>query len=141
MRANPEYAEACYDLANALFQAGQAAEAIAQGKRALGLQPSNPAIQNRVAWMLATAAPASLRGGPAAVGLALHANAQAGGDNPEVLRTLAAAYAQAGEFPSAVQAIQAAQKLAGAGTDFSLAASLSRELKLYQAGQPYRALP
>ena len=50
--------------------------------------------------MLATCPQASLRNGIEAVKLAERANQLAGGKNPAVLCTLAAAYAEAGNFPT-----------------------------------------
>jgi tetratricopeptide (TPR) repeat protein len=137
LAADPSSAEACYDLSNALYQDGQAAEAIAEGKRVLSLQPSNPEIQNRLAWMLATATQPGLRDGPAAVELALRANAGTGGDNPEVLRTLAAARAQAGDYQEALEAAQTALQLTGTEGNASLVGELQKEIKLYQGKQAY----
>jgi len=136
LRIDPAYADALFDLANALFQQGHAGEAIADAQAALELQPANPAVQNDLAWMLAAASPTSLRNGDKAVQLAIQATQASGGDNPVVLRTLAAAYAQAGQFKTAVQAAQKALQLAQADSNTALAAALSREIKLYEAERP-----
>jgi tetratricopeptide (TPR) repeat protein len=134
LRINPDLAEAHYNLANALLRQGQTGEAIAQLKRAFDLQPRNVAIENSMAWMLATAPQAALRDGARAVELAEQATRATGGGNPIILRTLAAAYAQAGRFPDAVQTAQKALELAQANS--ALGGALLREIKLYQAGQP-----
>jgi tetratricopeptide (TPR) repeat protein len=138
LRLDPSHVAAHYNLANDLFQQGQAAEAIAHARQALGLQPANPAIQNTLAWMLAAAPQPSLRDGARAVQLATLASQSSGGGNPVILRTLAAAYAQAGQFPIAVQAAQRALQLAEAQSNPTLTASLLREIKLYNAATPYR---
>jgi tetratricopeptide (TPR) repeat protein len=151
VRINPAYPEARYDLGNALLQQGDAAAAIAQMKIAWQLQPSNPTIENALAWMLATASPTSLRDGARAVQLATQAIRTAGGNNPVILRTLAAAYAQEGQCPNAVHAAQRALQLVqaqqGRGGDrrsaeggqdgTALASALSREIELYKAGSPF----
>jgi Flp pilus assembly protein TadD len=64
---------------------------------------------------------------------------QSSGGNPIVLRTLAAAYAQAGQFPDAVQTAQRALQLAQARADTTLAAALRREIALYEARRPFPA--
>jgi tetratricopeptide (TPR) repeat protein len=141
VRINPAYAEAHYNLGNALLRDGQAAEAIPQIQKALELQPANLAIQNTLAWILATASQPSLRDGPRAVELAAQASQAAAGSNPVILRTLAAAYAQAGQFPNAVQTAQKALQLAPAQSNANLANALLREIKLYEAAQPFRETP
>jgi tetratricopeptide (TPR) repeat protein len=137
LQINPAYVEAQNDLGNALLRQGRTVEAIAAIQRALELQPSNALIQNNLAWMLATAPQASVRNGPRAVQLAAQASQSSGGNNPMILRTLAVAYAGAGEFPNAIQAAQKALQLAEAQSNTKLANALLREIKLYQAGRPY----
>jgi predicted Zn-dependent protease len=107
-------------------------------EKALRLQPANPAIQNSLAWMLATAPQPSLRDGARAVQLATQATQSGGGANPVILRTLAAAYAQAGQFPNAVNTAQKALQLAQAQSNTALVAALPREIRLYEAATPYR---
>jgi len=136
LKIDPAYAKAHYNLGRALFQQGQSEEAIAQMQRALDLQPSNPSIEIDLAWMLAAASQSSLRNGGMAVQLATQASQATGGNNPSMLRTLAAAYAQAGDFSNAVQTAQRALQLAPSNA--ALAGALQREIKLYKAGQPYR---
>jgi hypothetical protein len=55
-----------------------------------------------------------------------------GGKNPNVLRTLAAAYAEEGKYPDAVQTARSASQLVGTG---ELADTLRRDIKLYETGQ------
>lgn len=135
LRLNPADAAAQYNLGKALLQGGQIAEAIAQFRKALDLDPSNATIENTLAWMLAAAPQDSLRDGAGAIELATRANQAAGGGNPVALRTLAAAYAQAGRHSDAVQTAQKALELAQAGS--VLAGALAREIKLYQTGHAY----
>jgi tetratricopeptide (TPR) repeat protein len=136
-RLNPAQVETHVSLGAALLEQGQAGEALGQLQKAYELEPANLSIENRLAWLLATAAQPSLRDGVRAVQLASQASQSAGGDNPAIFRTLAAAYAQAGQYPSAVEAAQKALDLAQTASDTALAEALRREIKLYQAGQPY----
>ena len=69
--------------------------------------------------------------------LARQANQETGGENPVILHTLAAACAEAGQFPEAVEAAQHALRLAQAQSNTTLAGVLQSELRLYQAGSPF----
>jgi protein O-mannosyl-transferase len=133
----PDFAPAHDNLGNALLQKGRVSEAIAHFQKALQLQPANPTIQNNLAWILATFPDASLRNGPKAVELARQANALTGGKNPIFLRTLAAAFAEAGRFGDAVLAAKNAIELAQAEGQQNLVAQLNDELKHYEAGNSF----
>ena len=91
-------------------------------------------------WMLATCPQASLRNGIEAVRLAERANQLAGGKNPVILTTLAAAYAEAGRFPEAIETGQHALHLAEAQSNTALAGALQSQLKFYQAGIPFHGV-
>jgi len=71
------------------------------------------------------------------VELAQRANQLAGGGNPVILRTLAAAYAEAGRFPEAVETAQHALQLAETPSNTALADVIRSQMKLYQAGIPF----
>jgi tetratricopeptide (TPR) repeat protein len=137
LELNPDDENSHLNLGQAFLQQRKMVQAISQYQEALRLKPADPAIQNLLAWLLATAPDASLRDGGKALQLALQANQETGGDNPAALHTLGAAYAEAGKFPEAVEAAQHALRLAGAHTNTALAATLQSELKLYQAGKAY----
>ena len=132
----PDYAEARYNLGNALLRQGDAAEAISCYQKALAIKPDYMEVQNNLALVLATCPQASLRNGIEAVRLAGRANQLVGGKNPAVLCTLAAAYAEAGRFPEAIETAQRALQLAEAQSNTTLAEALQSQLKLYQAGIP-----
>jgi tetratricopeptide (TPR) repeat protein len=112
-------------------------EAIAQYQKALEIKPADPVLQNNLAWVLATGSEASLRNGGKALELARSANLLTGGENPIILHTLAAAYAEVGRFPEAVETAQHALRLAEAQSNSGLAGALQSELKLYQADRPW----
>ena len=112
LKIDPDCHQAHFNLGFALFQQGEAGEAVAQVQRALELEPSNPNFQSQLAWMLATAPQTALRNGARARQLATQANEINGGNNALVLRTLAAAQAETGEFSTAVQTGRKAQELA-----------------------------
>ena len=125
LQLNPDYAEAHNNLGNALLQKGRVSEAIAHFQQALQLEPADPRIKNNLAWLLATCPEASLRNGNKAVELAPQANELTGGENPIILHTLAAAFAEAGRFSEAVETAQRALHLAGAQSNTRLAGATS----------------
>jgi tetratricopeptide (TPR) repeat protein len=133
----PDNAMASFDLGNVLLQQGQIKEAIAQFQTALTIKPDYVDALNNLAWILATGPEASLRNGNKAVELAERANQLAGGTNPVILCTLAAAYAEAGRFPEATATVQSALRLAEAQSNPALVGLLQSQLKLYQVGMPY----
>jgi len=139
LQIKPDDANAHNDLGTALLEKGRIKEAITHLQKALEIKPADPAIQNNLAWLLATCPEPPLRNGNKAVELARQANALTGGENPIILHTLAAACAEAGRFPEAVDTAQRASRLAEAQSNPMLAAQLQFELKLYQAGKPFHA--
>jgi Flp pilus assembly protein TadD len=139
LQIKPANVEAHNNLGNAFVQKGNVTEAIAHFQKALQLEPAQPTIQNNLAWLLATCPEASLRDGAKAVELARQANALAGGKNPNFLRTLASALAEAGRYSEAVESAQRALPLAGAQSNTTLAGQLQAEMQLYQAGSPFHS--
>jgi tetratricopeptide (TPR) repeat protein len=137
LRLDPANENAHINLGNAMIEKGESGGAIAEMQKALDLQPANPSFQNKLAWILATAAQSSVRDGARAVKLAEQASQSAGGNDPDFLRTLAAAYAQAGESSRAVQTAGKALQLAEAKASAALAGHLRREIELYRAGHAF----
>jgi hypothetical protein len=91
--------------------------------------------------LLATSPEASLRNGPKALALARQLDRLSGGNNPALLDTLAAAYAENGQFPEAVDAAQRALALALSQNNPALENTLRQHIKLLQAGSPLRSAP
>ena len=90
-----------------------------------------------MAWFLATCPDATLRNGPEAVRLASHACAVTGRGNPELLDTLAAAYAEAGKFPEAINVAQEAIAVARAAGNAAAANQAENLLGFLRAGRPF----
>jgi type IV pilus biogenesis/stability protein PilW len=132
------YADARNNLGAALMSAGRMAEAVGEYWKVLETQPENVEALNRLAWALATGPEASLRDGASSVALAQKAVRLAGGENPLMLRTLAAAYAEAGRYAEAVATARDALQLAVRQKNDALAATLQTELELYQMDTPLR---
>jgi tetratricopeptide (TPR) repeat protein len=136
LQINPDYAQVHNNLGLVLLKRGSMDEAAAHFQKALQLDPGNPQVLNTVAWVLATCPQASLRNGDKAVQLAQRASDLAGGNNPAILRTLAAALAEAGRFSDARRTAQEAMDLARALGQQDLAGKLDLELRRYEAGLP-----
>jgi Flp pilus assembly protein TadD len=139
LQIEPDSAEAHINLGNALLTKGRMDEAIVQYQKALQIEPDNTEAQNNLAWVLATCPQASLRNGNKAVALAQRANQLTGDGNPVVIGTLAAAYAEAGRFPEAVETAQRALQLAETQSNTALADAIRSQLKFYQAGIPFHS--
>jgi len=133
----PDYANAHNNLANALRQKGIIKEAIEHYEAALKSEPGSILVENNLAWLLATSADPTVRNGARAVELAGRATRATGGNDPVILHTLAAAYAENGEFPKAIEAARHAIELADEHGIPDLAESLRNKIVLYQAGSPY----
>src|SRR2546423_1274109 len=133
----PDYANAHNNLANSLRQTGRIEEAVHEYESALKSEPESILAQNNLAWLLATSSNAAVRDGAKAVRLAEQADRLSGGNDPIILHTLAAAYAENRQFPEAVEAAKRALELADANGITSLAESLRSKLALYRAGSPY----
>jgi protein O-mannosyl-transferase len=85
--------------------------------------------------LLAASPDPGLRNGLRAIGLAQRADQLSKGKNPLILGTLAAAYAEAGQFGDAVKTIDRALPLAAG--DSALASALQKQEALYKEGKPF----
>ncbi len=144
LEIDPTYTPAYYNLGNALFQKGQIDEAINEYEAALKTQPNNMMLQNNLAhaiWTLATSPDSSKRNGAKAVEFAQTADQFASNNNPIILRVLAAAYAESGHFPEAIETAKRAQAMAIEQQNASLQNILQQEISLYQANTAVRAEP
>ncbi|MFG0316568.1 MAG: fused MFS/spermidine synthase, partial [Planctomycetota bacterium JB042] len=88
-------------LATEYERQGRTPDAITTYRRLLSVFPDDPRPANDLAWLLATHPNERFRDGEEAVRLAEKAVAATGGDAPNELDTLAAAYAEAGRFKDA----------------------------------------
>jgi tetratricopeptide (TPR) repeat protein len=137
---SPDFADAHHDLANALRRKGQYRDAVAHYESALQIDPRSVLTMNNLAWLLATCADASVRNGTRAVEIAARADALSGGEDPLILHTLAAAYAENGQFSQAVETAEHAARLARQQQKEFLVRALPHEIELYQTSLPYHEL-
>ena len=103
-------------------------------EQVLEANPKHEATLNNLAWLLATSPEDKLRDGKRAVELALQASASSQYKKPHILSTLAAAYAEAGDYEKAVEWSTKAVKL---GRE-DIQQQLEAELKSYEQKKPWR---
>jgi Tfp pilus assembly protein PilF len=138
LRVAPEVSEAHHQLAVVLALQHNTAEAVAQYRAALELYPNRADTLNNLAWILATDPRAEIRRGAEAVKLASTACQLTHDQNPLMLGTLAASYAENGDFDAAVATAQQAHDLAAAQGKTDLAARNLQLLGIYHAHNAYR---
>jgi Flp pilus assembly protein TadD len=141
LKVQPDDAEAHFVLGVIYLKKGEANKAISHLQASLKSQPDNAGACNQLAWVLATSPDPSIRDGQKALELAQRANVLSGGTNPVVLETLAAANAGTGHFSEAIAIARQALQLAANQNNASnakIVAALQEQLKLYQAGSPFR---
>ncbi len=138
VEVNPQYAEARFILAEQLEAAGRPGEAVFEWRKGLEVQPEHIPALSRLAWILATSTDGSLRNGVESVRLAERAVQRSGGKDLASLEALAAAYAEAGRFPEAVQAARQAYAEATRQNLYRRASEAKARLGLYQSGKPCR---
>jgi protein O-mannosyl-transferase len=126
------------NLGLAFYQKGENKAAMDSWRQALAIKPDQLYVQNNLAWLLATTPDASLRDGAKAVALAEHAKQLSGGKDPMILHTLAAAYAETGRYADAIATAQGGLQLAIEQKNDAMAATLQKEIRLYEAGMPMR---
>ncbi len=129
------------NLATVLAAQGEPREAVAAYRRALALDPRDVGARNNLAWLLATSPDPSVRDGEAAFALAREAARGAGGGDPQVLDTLAAAEAALGRFGDASRTAARAAALAWESGRPALAAAIDERAAAYRGGRPHREPP
>ncbi|HZL42164.1 MAG TPA: tetratricopeptide repeat protein, partial [Verrucomicrobiae bacterium] len=130
-----------YHFGVALQSRGRFGPAIAQFEQVLALDPRHAPAQNNLAWLLATCPDPSLRDGRRALEMARQPEQLSGGKSPEILDTLAAAYAEAGDFQKAAETAKRALSLISNQKNSPLADALDMRLKLYEANTAYHERP
>jgi tetratricopeptide (TPR) repeat protein len=128
-------ANAHYQFGLALARLGRTKEAMSQYASALLINADFPEALEGLSWILATAADAGLRNGMEAVRMAERACELTGRKDAQMLKALAAAYAETGRFPEALATAQSAEVLAGGLGALAQECQLMRES--FKAGKPW----
>jgi tetratricopeptide (TPR) repeat protein len=138
LKVDPQYAVAHRNLALALLATDKPAEARAHLYEAIRLQPGYVSALNDLAWLLATCPDGNLRDAHEALRLAKHAADLTDRKDAGILETLAAAYAEDGQFAKASQTVEEAIQLCDAASQQELLATLENCRQHFRAGQPLR---
>jgi protein O-mannosyl-transferase len=138
LELQPDNIEVHNIVGTVLIQQGRIREGVDEWQKVLALQSDNGNAMSNLAWVFATSPDDSLRDGAKAVQLASEALRISGQRIPIIFRTLAAAYAETGEFSKAIQTAQHGIDLANSQGNSGLAAELQGNIALYEQRQPLR---
>jgi Flp pilus assembly protein TadD len=138
---SPGSTEAHANLGTAYLLRRRYADAVREWQAALDLEPNRLAVLGNLAWLLATCPEAAVRDGPRAVEVARRAISLAGESDPLFQDTLAAAYAESGQWDAALAGARKALDAAAGRNDAAHAAAIRTRIVLYQNRQPYREAP
>ena len=138
LKSRPTYPEVENNIGLALLQKGRPSEAIAHWQNALAGQSDSVDSLNNLAWVLATFPESWIRNRKQALALAERANQLSGDNNPAILRTLAAAYAENGRFTEARVTAERGLQLANAQENLALANIFKGDLARYRINAPVR---
>lgn len=121
---------------DAEISVGDHAAAIADLEKAMELKPDDAGVLNNLAWVLATSPDDTLRNGTRAVEIAAKACEISEWKQPHIISTLAAAYAESGDFAQA--RTYSRRAVDGSEPDAETRGQLEAELSSYEAGKPWR---
>ncbi len=138
LRLKPDLTDSRVGFAKSLTELGRTQAAIDQYKRVLRYQANHFEALNGLAWIWATAGDLALRNPDSAVEYAHRACELTMNTHPEMLDTLAAAYAASGKFSDAVATAQKAIKLADKSDRNDLVNQIRERLVLYKSNKAYR---
>ena len=134
LETDPGNAMAIRGRADAYLSVGAHRKAIDDYEAAFKTSPEDSGVLNNFAWVLATSPNDKLRNGPRAVELARKACELTDYEAAHILSTLAAAYAEIGDFEKAEKWSKKACELG----DESVTEQLRKELESYKNREPWR---
>ncbi len=121
---------------DAQISIGEHAKALTDLEKALELKPDDDGVLNNLAWLLATSPEDALRNGKRAIELATKACEVTEWKEAHIISTLAAGYAETGDFETAKKYSRQSVELGSEVDDVKL--QLEKELKSYEEGKPWR---
>ncbi|MHC4705990.1 MAG: sulfatase-like hydrolase/transferase [Planctomycetota bacterium] len=135
---NPTYVDAAISLAEKLLERQQIRLSYEHYLRILKLQENSVTVLNALAWIQAACDIEGLRNPEQAIERALRACEMTDYGTPEVVDTLAVAYAAAGRFREARETARKAISAAQSAGNTALAQRIKNRLNLYNAEKPFR---
>lgn len=134
----PGHAKAHYYLGRTLAARGDFRRGLKHLEKAASLAPDSPRFLNQLAWVLATSPDPTVRDGSQAVEVATRAASLTSYEDPIVLDTLAASYAEAGNFEEAAAKAEEALQLYTAAEAHEHAGAIRDRMEHYRQAKPYR---
>ena len=105
-------------------------------EKALELEPDDSGVLNNLAWLLATSPDEAIRDGKRAIELAKKACEETTWKQPHIISTLAAGYAETGDFAEARK--YSKQAVESEGSSPEVKTQLQGELASYESEKPWR---
>ncbi len=134
LEADPDNLIALRHRGDALLSIGEHAKAVKDYEEALSVDPKHSGALNNLAWVLATSPKDEVRDGKRSVKLGLQACEVTEYKEAHILSTLAAGYAESGDFETALKWSGKAVDLGGE----EVKEQLQQELSGYKQGKPWR---
>jgi tetratricopeptide (TPR) repeat protein len=138
LEIDPQNADVHASLGDTLLAQGRTAEALAEWRAVIEVRPNDAETLEKAAWVLATSPDAAVRNGDEAMIFAARAMQYSVRKDARVLETLAAAYAEKGDFEYAESTERQALAAPGLENQPTLAVQMRARLALYVAHQPFR---
>ena len=138
LELQPDNIEVHNIVGTVLVQQGRVREGLEEWQKVLAIQSDNGNAMNNLAWVFATSPDDSVRDSTRAVQLAEGALRISGRRIPIIFRTLAAAYAENGDFSKAIETARQGIELASSQGNSVLATELQGNITLYEQQQPLR---
>ena len=138
IRLDPNYSTAYFNRDNVWANRGGLDKDITDFTEAIRLTPNYTVAYNNLAWLIATCPHSEFRNGPKAVEYANKACELTGWRDARAVSTLAAAYAEVGDFQNALEQQEKAIALLTKDSDQQV---MRERLEFYKAGKPYRDMP
>ena len=135
---DPKLAKIYNDLAVIYNRKGQFENAVNFWKKAIRINPEIVEALNNLAWLLAACQEEKYRDSAESIRLSEKACEITKYNQPDLLDTLAAAYASAGQFEKAVETAQKAVELLNSQGNRKLAEEIEKRIDLYKNSKPYR---
>ena len=141
VRYDPHHAKCHWGLAQVYTRKSQTLLSLEHARAAAKADPNLPEPIEWLVSQLACNEDANIRNGREALRHALHLNELSGFNRPGHLDVLAAAYAEVGDFPKAIETAQKAVYLSPQQGHPEWALQIQERLRAYQAGRPWHRAP
>lgn len=135
----PDHLQAVHRAVALLLSERASKRAVEILRNAIKAYPNDVALLNTLASVLATSNKDAVRNGSEAVAIAQRASSLTADAHPEVLQTLATAYAEVGDFAKATETAEKAIQLARAANRNPLAERIEAQRAGYKEGKPVRS--